>query len=124
MTRRSRSAAMPIVPRVERETIRVGVVGLGWAGETHLRAYSRLPNARVVALAALEDDRVAELSAELGIAHGLRDWNELLELDDVDAVSVCTPNYLHGPVVIAALEHGKHVLCEKPLATSAAEADA
>src|SRR5262249_12478145 len=50
-----------------------------------------------------------------------RDWHELVTLDDLDVVDICTPNQTHAPIALAALRAGKHVLCEKPLATTAAD---
>lgn len=104
------------------QPLRVGVVGLGWAGETHLKAYQQIPGVEVRVLAGLEADRLAELGATYGIPHLCADYHDLLAHDDIDVVSVCTPNFLHGPIAIGALERGKHVLCEKPLARTAGEA--
>lgn len=102
--------------------LRVGVVGLGGAGSAHLEAYLGLDDVEVVALAGKETDRLAALGAEHGIPNLLADWEDLVALPDVDAVSIATPNILHGPISIAALRAGKHVFCEKPLALSADEA--
>jgi predicted dehydrogenase len=104
------------------QPLRVGIVGLGWAGETHLKAYQQQPYVEVVALAGLEAPRLAALGATYNVPHLYEDYRELVGRDDLDAVSVCVPNFLHAPIAIAALERGKHVLCEKPLARTAAEA--
>ena len=106
------------------QPLRVGIVGLGWAGQTHLKSYLQLPGVQVLALAGLEEDRLAALGAEHGVPHRYRDWRDLVARDDLDVISVCTPNNLHAPVAIAALEGGRHVLCEKPLARTGAEAGA
>ncbi|MDP8926170.1 MAG: Gfo/Idh/MocA family oxidoreductase [Actinomycetota bacterium] len=103
--------------------LRIGVVGLGWAGETHLKSYLRLPNVEAVALAGLEEPRLRELGQRYGVPNLHRDYVELVARDDLDAVSICAPNHLHAPVAIAALESSKHVLCEKPLARTGAEAE-
>jgi predicted dehydrogenase len=105
------------------EPLRVGVVGLGWAGEQHLKSYLRLPNVEAVALAGLEETRLRELGQRYGFPNLHRDYVDLVARDDLDAVSICAPNHLHAPVAIAALESGKHVLCEKPLARTGAEAE-
>jgi predicted dehydrogenase len=105
------------------QRLRVGVVGLGFAGNVHTRSYKQVPGVEVVALAGLEADRLAQMGAEYGIPHLYAQWEDLLARDDLDAVSVCTPNFLHAPIAIAALEGGRHVLCEKPLARTAAEAE-
>jgi predicted dehydrogenase len=77
-----------------------------------------------VALAGLEEERLAELGAAYDVPHLYRDYQDLLARDDLDAVSVCAPNALHAPMAIAALDGGRHVLCEKPLARTGAEAAA
>lgn len=104
--------------------LRVGVVGTGGAGEAHIIGFRQQPGVAVVAIADPRSDRLAELAAKYQIEHTYTDYNELVARDDLDIVSVATPNYLHAPVTIAALEHGKHVLCEKPLAHTLADAEA
>jgi predicted dehydrogenase len=99
----------------------VGVIGLGFAGTQALMSFAKLPEAKVVALAGQEEERLAELGAAHDVPNLLRDWEELLELD-LDAVSVAVPNRLHLPIVVGALDRGFHVLCEKPLARTGAEA--
>jgi predicted dehydrogenase len=106
-----------------RQPLRVGVVGLGWAGETHVQSYLQVPDVEVVALAGLEGNRLSSLGAIYNVPHLYEDYHELVARDDLDAISVCVPNYLHAPIAIAALKSGKHVLCEKPLARTGAEAE-
>lgn len=106
------------------DTLRVGVVGLGWAGETHIKAYLQQPGVEVVAIADPAEARLGQIAAIYNIENYFADYKDLVTRDDIDVVSVATPNFLHAPVTIAALEHGKHVLCEKPLARSSAEAEA
>lgn len=108
----------------QNQPLRVGVVGLGYAGETHTKSYLQIPNVEVVALAGLETERLAQLGATYNIPNLYPDYQSLVARDDLDVVSVCVPNYLHAPITIAALESGKHVLCEKPLARSSDEAEA
>jgi predicted dehydrogenase len=105
-------------------TLRVGVVGLGYAGTTHLDAYTALPGIEVVALAGKETARLRELAETRHVADTSEDWEDLVARDDLDVVSVGVPNALHAPIAIAALESGKHVFCEKPLATTGDEAQA
>src|SRR5689334_22278860 len=109
---------------IQTNPIRVGVIGLGWGVETALKSYKRLPNVEVVALAGLEEDRLALLGQTYAIPHLYRDYADLLARDDLDAVSVADPFKLPAPVVLAALTRRLHVLCEKPLARTAAEAEA
>jgi predicted dehydrogenase len=102
--------------------VRVGVIGVGWAGQRHLAAYHALDEVQVVALAGLEEPARSALAGKYGIERHVARWEELLELDGIDAVSVAVPTFLHAPISIAALERGLHVLSEKPIARNEAEA--
>src|SRR5688572_6856703 len=104
------------------DTLRVGVIGVGWAGLQHLAAYDALPGVATVAVAAVEAQARAEAAAQHGVEQQFDRWEDLLGVDGLDAVSVATPTFLHAPIAIAALERGLHVLCEKPIARTAAEA--
>ena len=106
----------------ERSDLRVGVIGLGWAGRQHLAAYHAHPGVRLVALAGLEEPAREELAREYGIERHVARWEDLLELDGIDAVSIAVPTFLHAPIAVAALERGIHVLSEKPIARNEAEA--
>ena len=103
--------------------LRVGVVGLGYAGDQHLKNFVRMPNVEAVALAGLEEERLGELGGLYGVQNLYRSWEDLVARDDLDVVSIGAPNHLHAPIAIAALRGGKHVLCEKPLARTGAEAE-
>jgi predicted dehydrogenase len=105
------------------ERLRVGVVGLGWAGEQHLKNYLRIPKVEPGALAGLEEPKLRELGQRYGVPNLYGDYEELVAREDLDAISICAPNHLHAPVAIAALKSGKHVLCEKPLARTGVEAE-
>jgi predicted dehydrogenase len=102
--------------------LRVGVIGVGWAGQRHLEAYDALEGVEIAAVAGLEADARDELAAQFGIPHAVDRWEELIELEGLDAVSVAVPTFLHAPIAIAALERGLHVLSEKPIARNADEA--
>ena len=104
--------------------LRAGVVGLGWAGETHLKSYLQKPNVEVVALAEPREPRLDAVAQTYNIPYTYTDYRDLVARDDLDVISVATPNHLHMPVAVAALQAGKHVLCEKPLARSSAEGEA
>ncbi len=104
----------------EQKTVRTGVIGCG-AGAFHVEAYAGEARADLVALAGLDTARCRELASKHGIGRIYRDYQELLADPEVDAVSLALPNNLHMPVAIAALEAGKHVLVEKPLALNAEE---
>jgi predicted dehydrogenase len=109
--------------QISATSVRVGVIGLGFGGETALKCYRQLPNVEIVALAGMEEDKLHALGKTYNIPHLYRDYQDLLARDDLDAVSVAVPNYLHLPVAVAALERGLHVLCEKPLARTAEEGE-
>ena len=108
---------------VDSKSLRVGVVGLGYAGDQHLKNFARMPNVEAVALAGLEEERLRELGGLYGVQNLYRSWEDLVARDDLDVVSIGAPNHLHAPIAIAALKGGKHVLCEKPLARTGAEAE-
>lgn len=103
--------------------VNVAVIGLGM-GRDHLKGYSALKDAKIVAIADLLDERLIASAEEYHVPHTFKDYHELLALPDIDIVSVCLPNYLHASVTIDALKAGKHVLVEKPMAKTAAEAEA
>lgn len=105
------------------EKLRIAVIGCGSiAKNRHLMEYENNANVEIVAVCDLVKER-AQATAERYQAKAYTDYKELLAQEDVDAVSVCLPNYLHAPVSIAALNAGCHVLCEKPMATSKEEAE-
>ncbi|MDE5415576.1 Gfo/Idh/MocA family protein [Alkalihalobacterium chitinilyticum] len=102
--------------------IRVGIIGCGSiAKHRHMPEYANNEHTEITAVCDIVEDRAQEF-AEKYEAKAYTNYEELLQNADVDAVSVCTPNYLHAPVSIAALQAGKHVLCEKPMATSREDA--
>jgi len=101
-----------------RDTIvHVGVVGAGaWARGAHLPGYRRDPRCRVVAVADVEIDRAREAASQFDVPFVTRDAREVIARDDVDVIDVCTPSHTHFELAWSALEAGKHVLCEKPVA--------
>ena len=101
--------------------LRVGIVGAGFIGRVHARS-ARLAGARLAGVASSTPDSAAAAARELGIARGFATAEELVASDDIDVVHVCAPNHLHLPLARAALESGKHVVCEKPVALDAAGA--
>ena len=99
---------------------RIGIVGTGWGARTQVPLF-REAGLNVVALAGFHRNKTRQLADELGLeAHD--DWRTLVAAPNVDLVSVVTPPSEHREIAIAALDAGKHVLCEKPTATNAAEA--
>jgi predicted dehydrogenase len=101
-----------------RDTIvRVGVVGAGaWARAAHLPGYRRDPRCRVVAVCDVEIDRARDAARAFDVPTATADAWEIFRRDDVDLVDVCTPSHTHFDLARRALEAGKHVLCEKPVA--------
>lgn len=117
--------------------MKVGVVGLGFMGSTHLQAYGSVPNAEVAALCSDDEKKLAgDLSSiqgnldrpgqamDFGKAARYRKFDDLLADANVEAVDLCVPSYLHAELAQKALAAGKHVLVEKPMALSGEECDA
>jgi predicted dehydrogenase len=98
--------------------IRVGVIGVGQIGKRHVEQYQKVPNAQIVAVSDLNEAEAQRVAEQFGIPHVYRDFRELLQRDDIDAVDVCLHNNYHRPMTVAALQAGKHVYCEKPMAGS------
>lgn len=101
--------------------IKVAVVGTGFIGPAHIEALRRLPNVEVVALCEVNQELADTKAAQLGIPKGYT-FEDMLKVQEIQAVHICTPNFLHYSQSKAALEAGKHVICEKPLAKDLAEA--
>jgi predicted dehydrogenase len=102
--------------------IGIGIVGSGFARTTQIPGFRNCPGASVVAIASRRRERAESVAQEFGIEHVATDWQEIVARDDVDLVSVVTPPATHLEITLAALEHGKAVLCEKPMAMNATEA--
>jgi predicted dehydrogenase len=102
--------------------IKVGVVGTGFIGPAHIEALRRLPNVEVAALCEVTEELAKQKAKALGIPRYYT-FDDLLKQDDIVSVHICTPNFLHYSQSKAALQAGKHVICEKPLAKDLAEAE-
>ena len=103
------------------QEISVGVIGTGFIGPVHIQALRRMPYVKVVALAEADEDTARQKAEMLGIGRHYGNWEAMLQQRDIDVVHVCSPNSLHALMATKALLAGKHVVCEKPLAISAAE---
>jgi len=115
----------------DRRDLSVGMVGYAFMGAAHSHAWRTAPRffdlplrPRMAAVAGRDPDGVRAAAERLGWESTETSWQALVERDDIDLVDVCTPGYTHAEIVIAALEAGKHVLCEKPLANTVEEAEA
>lgn len=104
--------------------IRIGVIGLGTMGEQYVRIYAGHPSAEVTAISNRSEVRLHAVGTKYGVERRYTDYIEMLRAAPLDAVCVATPDGAHAAPVRAALEAGKHVLCEKPFTTDLAEADA
>ncbi len=103
--------------------IKVAVIGAGWiATHAHIPGHKKA-EANLAAIADIAPGLAEEVAHEYRIPRAYSDWREMLAREKPNAVSVCVPNAFHHEVVVGALEAGAHVLCEKPLATSVAEAE-
>ena len=103
--------------------LRTAVFGTGFMGRVHTEGIRRLGNVEVVAIAGSSEEKARKFADEVSVPGATGDYRTLLADPKLDAVHVCTPNALHFPMAMAALEAGKNVLCEKPLATTVAEAE-
>ncbi|MFT4081674.1 MAG: Gfo/Idh/MocA family oxidoreductase [Nocardioides sp.] len=101
--------------------LNAAVIGTGFIGMVHARAV-RAAGHRVAAIVGIDEDSARQVAADVSADLVLDSVAEMLRLDEIDVVHVCTPNALHAEQARLALEHGKHVICEKPLATSVDDA--
>lgn len=111
-----------------RQPVRMGIVGIGmYAATYYLPEYSRRKDVLIHAIANRSEAKAYRAARSFDVAHvftGSDGWKRLVELRDLDAVTICTPNHLHAEIAIAAAQLGKHTLVEKPMATSIEDAEA
>src|ERR1700728_194060 len=104
--------------------LKIAIFWTGFMGRVHTEAVRRLYNVEVVGVAGSTAQRARKFADELNIEHSSADYRDLLALPDVCAVHICTPNSMHFEMAKASMEAAKHVLCEKPLASTVEEAEA
>jgi predicted dehydrogenase len=106
-----------------KDKLRVGIIGVG-IGQAHIKGYNKVPDAEIVALCDTNEERAAQVQRDCQVpgARIFSDYRAMLDECEVDAVSICLPNFLHRPVAVDCLNAGKHIICEKPLATNAKDA--
>lgn len=104
------------------QTIKAAIVGTGFIGPAHLEALRRIPNIEVTGLVEVNQEVADSKAEELGIANAYT-FENMLKDDSIQVVHICTPNFLHFPQAKACMQAGKHVVCEKPLSMTIAEAE-
>ncbi len=108
-----------------KKTLRIGLIGVGAAAQVnHIPALKKIEGLELVALCDRDPEKAQRVAQKFGIPRAVARVEDMLADDEIDAVDICTPNFLHAPMASAALEAGKHVLCERPLARSSEEAAA
>ncbi len=105
------------------EEVGVGLIGSAFVSSIHVEALASVPKARVVAVASRTEEHARSFAQAHAIPRWFTDYHELLALPEVDVVVLGIPNYLHAEACVAAAQAGKHVICEKPLCTTLADAD-
>ncbi|MEP6923436.1 MAG: Gfo/Idh/MocA family oxidoreductase [Pyrinomonadaceae bacterium] len=102
--------------------IRIGIIGTGFARKTQIPSFLALDDVEIISVASASRVNAESTAQEFGISHFTDNWRETVERDDIDLISIVTPPVFHREMTLAAIKHGKHVLCEKPMAMNAEEA--
>lgn len=104
--------------------LKIGIIGAGgivmWS---HLPGYANMDNVEIVAICDIKIEKAKAMAEKYGIPQVFENYKDLLSLPELDAIDICTPNYLHSIIAVEALERGLHVFCEKPDAVSVAEVE-
>lgn len=98
--------------------LKIAIIGAGVWGENHARIYKAHPFAEVVAICDLNQNKAVETAARIGICEVYKDYNEMLDKCRCDAVAIVTPDFMHADIAVACAKAGRHMLIEKPLATT------
>jgi len=102
---------------------RFALIGAGLFGEMHARAYTSHPDAELAVVCDLNGDRARQVAEKYGVARYTADWREVVQDPSIDAASVATPDFAHAEIAVTLAKAGKHLLVEKPLATTVAECE-
>ncbi len=105
------------------DALGVGVIGCGMISGNHFHALEKLESVELRAVCDIDEEKLKK-AMDVQRVEGYTDWHALISRDDIDAVHVCVPHYLHAEMSVSALRAGKHVLCEKPMGVSLKEARA
>ena len=103
--------------------IRIAAVGGGSFGEIHLQGFRHCPEIEIISICRQNRDHAEQVAEKYGIPGIYTDFDEMIETEDIDAVSLAVPHHLHHPMTLKALDQGKHVICEKPLALDLGQAE-
>jgi predicted dehydrogenase len=103
-------------------TVKLGLIGTGGIAQAHCSAISGIEGSEIIAASDMIKDNVERTAARWNIPKTFTDYNEMLKMDEIEGVIVCTPTAVHAAPTIAALKAGKHVICEKPMEASLASA--
>jgi len=103
--------------------LKAGIIGTGM-GRLHMDGYSKDPRVEVFAICDINRKEAEEFAKKYKASYVFTDYKKMLDIEEIDIVSIATPNYLHAPMSIAALKRGKHVICEKPMAINLKDAQA
>ncbi len=107
-----------------KKVVKAALVGVGVAGQvSHIPAWKKLEGVELVALCDRDLEKATRVAQRFSVPRAVESLDELLADEEIDLIDVCTPNFLHAPLAIAALESGKHVLVERPIARNAAETE-
>ncbi|MCA9967261.1 MAG: Gfo/Idh/MocA family oxidoreductase, partial [Anaerolineales bacterium] len=104
-------------------TLKVGIIGVGGIAHTHLPGWAASPHTEVIAGSDINEAVLNKWGQENNISRLYSRPADIINDPDIDIIDICTPNNYHAPLAVAAMEAGKHVLCEKPLAPNPAEVD-
>lgn len=101
---------------------RAAVIGCGMISKNHLRALQNINQAEIYGVCDIEKEKAEKTAMEYGVSRCFQDYRELLQDPNVDVIHICTPHYLHSEMACEALDAGKHVICEKPMALTEGDA--
>ena len=112
--------------------LNIGLIGAGFMGKAHVVAYSNMPKffwpapamPVLKTICDIEPSIAEDARERFGFEKSCTDWHDIINDPEIDVVSICTPNDSHAPIAIAALQAGKHVICEKPIASTLEDAKA
>ena len=105
-----------------KEKIRIGIIGTGFAKTVQIPAFQKIDGVEITSVASARLENAETVAQQFNIPHWTADWRETIERQDVDLVVITTPPVLHYEMTMFALDHNKHILCEKPMAMNAAQA--